>query len=58
MRKNLTFWLSAGKGVNHQERGELETLQEVREAGAGAEGGSSKRFKVVMKLSNLLAISR
>ena len=52
MRKNLTFWLSAGKGVNHQERGELETLQEVREAGAGAEGGSSKRFKVVMKLSN------
>ena len=38
--KNLTFWLSADKGVSRQERGERETLHEAREAGAEAEGGS------------------
>ena len=38
--KNLTFWLSADKEVSRQERGERETLHEVREAGAEAEGGS------------------
>ena len=32
--------------MSHQERGELGTLLEVREAGAGAGGGSSKRFRV------------
>ena len=36
--------------MSHRERGELETLQEVREAGAGAGGGSSKRFTVVVAL--------
>ena len=43
--------------MSHQERGELETLQEVREAGAGAGGGSLRRFTVVVALLNKIVIS-